>query len=164
MSPGAWFWCSPAPPPSEYGLRRAVRAADPQPGRPGAQRWPMRNTRKHRCRTSRLKTRSPAPRQVKSRRRLPRRSHPSAWTLLKRVPLVLARLVLELVPVLGIVVVGHLIAGSSLGGQTVSRLIILAVVDAYAICIALLCVARMLLSPEEAPAAAVSSADAPPPT
>jgi small-conductance mechanosensitive channel len=72
---------------------------------------------------------------------------PSAWTLLKRVPLVVARLLLELVPVLGIGLVGHLIAGSSLGGQTVSRLIILAVVDAYAICAALFCVVRMLLSP-----------------
>jgi small-conductance mechanosensitive channel len=79
----------------------------------------------------------------------PRRSHPSAWTLLKRVPLVLARLALEMVPVLGIVVIGHLIVGSSFGGQTVSRLILLAIVDSYAICTALLCVARMLLSPEE---------------
>ncbi len=77
-----------------------------------------------------------------------RRNRPSAWTLLRRVPLVLARLLLELVPVAGIVVIGHLIAGSSLGGQTISRLIILAVVDAYAVCSAMLCVARMLLSPE----------------
>ena len=77
-----------------------------------------------------------------------KRGHPSAWTLLRRVPIVLARLSLELVPVLGIVLVGHLIAGSALGGQTISRLIILAVVDAYAVCAALLCVARMLLSPE----------------
>ncbi len=79
---------------------------------------------------------------------VPRRLRPSAWTLLKRVPLVLARLVLELIPVLGIVLVGHLIAGSSLGGQTIDRLIILAIVDAYAISVALLCLARMLLSPE----------------
>ena len=78
---------------------------------------------------------------------LPQRTKPSAWTLLKRVPLVIARLLMELVPVLGIVLIGHLIAASSLGGQTVSRLIILAVIDAYAICIALLCVVRMLLSP-----------------
>jgi small-conductance mechanosensitive channel len=76
------------------------------------------------------------------------RSRPSAWTLLKRVPVVLARLALELIPVFGIVLVGHLLVGSSLGGQTVSRLIILAVVDSYAICFALLCLARMLLSPE----------------
>ena len=78
----------------------------------------------------------------------PQRHRPSAWTLLKRVPLVFARLILELVPVLGIVVIGHLIAASSLGGQTISRLIMLAVVGAYAACTALLCVARMLLSPE----------------
>ena len=64
---------------------------------------------------------------------MPRRPRLSAWTLLKRVPLVLARLALELVPVLGIVLAGHLFAGSSLGGQTISRLIILAVVDSYAI-------------------------------
>jgi small-conductance mechanosensitive channel len=79
---------------------------------------------------------------------VPQRSRPSAWTLLKRVPVVLARLILELVPVLGIVLIGHLIAASSLGGQTISRLIILAVVGAYAACSALLCVARMLLSPD----------------
>ena len=44
----------------------------------------------------------------------------------------------------------HLIAGSNLGGQSVSRLVILAVIDAYAACAALLCVARMLLSPRTA--------------
>jgi small-conductance mechanosensitive channel len=80
------------------------------------------------------------------------RRKPSAWTFLRRVPLVLARLVLELIPVLGIGLIGHLVAGSSIGGQgggqTVSRLIILAVIDAYAISAALLCVARMVLSPE----------------
>jgi small-conductance mechanosensitive channel len=77
----------------------------------------------------------------------PKRPRLAAWVLLRRVPLVLARLVLELVPVLGIVVVGHLIAGSSLGGGTVSQLIILAVIDSYAICMTALSVARMLLSP-----------------
>ena len=78
---------------------------------------------------------------------LPPRLRPSAWTLLKRVPLVLARLALELVPVLGILVAGHLIAASSLGGQTTSQLILLAVVDAYAACAGVLCLVRMLLSP-----------------
>jgi len=75
------------------------------------------------------------------------RLRPSAWALLRRVPLVLVRLILELIPVLGLALAGHVIAGSSLGGQTISQLIILAVVDAYALCIAILCVARMLLSP-----------------
>jgi small-conductance mechanosensitive channel len=78
---------------------------------------------------------------------IPRRPGPSPWNLLKRVPVVIARLVLELLPVLGIALVGHMIAASSLGGQTGSRLIILAVVDSYVVCAALLCVARMLLSP-----------------
>ncbi|HEY4173508.1 MAG TPA: hypothetical protein VGM42_10815, partial [Rhodopila sp.] len=78
---------------------------------------------------------------------LPPRRAPSAWNLLKRVPLVIARLLLELVPVLGIVLVGHLIAGSALGGHAGSRLIILAVVDSYAACAAMLCLVRMLLSP-----------------
>jgi small-conductance mechanosensitive channel len=78
---------------------------------------------------------------MRRRRRLP------AWVLLRRVPLVLARLVLDLVPVLGFVLAGHLVAGSPIGGDQHSRLVILAVVDAYALCVALLAVARMLLSP-----------------
>lgn len=79
------------------------------------------------------------------------RPRPSPWTFLRRVPLVLARLVLELVPVLGILATGHLVAGSSIGGpggsQTISRLVILAVIDAYALSAAILSVARMVLSP-----------------
>ena len=75
------------------------------------------------------------------------RRRPSPWLLLRRVPLVLARLMLELVPVLGVTVTAHVIAGSSLGGAITSRLIILAVVDAYAICTAALCLSRMMLSP-----------------
>jgi small-conductance mechanosensitive channel len=75
------------------------------------------------------------------------RRRPSAWILLRRVPLVLARLGLELVPVLGLALAGHLIAGSWVGGSSNSRLVILAVIDAYAVCIAVLSLARMLLSP-----------------
>ncbi len=71
----------------------------------------------------------------------------SPWVLLRRVPLVLARLVLDLVPVAGFALTGHLVTGSAIGGQTNSQLVMLAVVDAYAFCTALLCVARMLLSP-----------------
>ena len=80
----------------------------------------------------------------------PLRRRPSAWTQLRRIPLVLARLVLELIPVFGFALAGHLIAGSSLGGQTISRLVLLAVVDAYAVCMAVLCIARMMLSPSTA--------------
>jgi small-conductance mechanosensitive channel len=79
--------------------------------------------------------------------RAPHRPKLSAWTLLRRVPLVLARLGLELVPVVGLALVGHLLTASAIGGQVADHLIILAVIDAYAACAALLCVVRMLLSP-----------------
>ncbi len=75
------------------------------------------------------------------------RPRPSAWVFLRRVPLVLGRLLLEIIPVLAIVAAGHLFAASGLGGQTVSRLIILAVIDSYAVSKAILSVTRMLLSP-----------------
>ena len=76
----------------------------------------------------------------------PRRGIP-ARALLRRVPVVLARLLLDLVPVLGFVLAGHLVAASAIGGQASNRLVMLAVVDAYALCNALLAVAHMLLSP-----------------
>jgi moderate conductance mechanosensitive channel len=79
--------------------------------------------------------------RMRRRRRLP------AGVLLRRVPLVLARLVLDLVPVVGFALAGHLVAGSPIGDESSRRLVILAVVDAYATCIALLSVASMLLSP-----------------
>jgi small-conductance mechanosensitive channel len=79
----------------------------------------------------------------------PPRRRPSALTYLRRVPLALARFLLDLVPVLGIALIGHTLAGSDLGGPSVSRLIILAVTDAYAACAALLALARMLLSPRQ---------------
>ncbi len=77
----------------------------------------------------------------------PRRRITAALVLLRRLPLVGARLMLELLPVLGFVTVGHLIAATSLGGDSVPRLVILAVVDATASCGALLATARMMLSP-----------------
>ncbi len=76
-----------------------------------------------------------------------RRRQLSAWVLLRRLPLVLARLVLDLIPVVGFALAGHLVAASDIGGPPSSRLVMLAVVDAYALCAALLCIARMLLSP-----------------
>jgi small-conductance mechanosensitive channel len=77
----------------------------------------------------------------------PMRRRLAARVLLRRVPLVLARLALDLIPVVGFALAGHLVAGSSIGGPSTSQLVIIAVVDAYALCAALLGVARMLLSP-----------------
>ena len=118
----------------EYGLRRAMR----RPIRSLESLAPaVRLEGLHRAAGGPKRTTMPlpVPRRGRSRRRCRAGAGPSAWNLLKRVPLVLARLLLELVPVLGIVLAGHLFAGSGLGGQTVSRLIILAVVDSYAVCV-----------------------------
>jgi small-conductance mechanosensitive channel len=73
----------------------------------------------------------------------------AALTLLRRMPLVLARCVLELLPVLAFLTVGHLLAATSLGGQDPPRLVLLAVVDAYALCAAILSVARIMFSPRQ---------------
>jgi small-conductance mechanosensitive channel len=74
----------------------------------------------------------------------------TAWSLLRRIPLALARLALDLIPVLGFVVASHLIIASRLGGTELVRLVLLALVNAYAICRALLCVARAVFSPSRA--------------
>ena len=71
----------------------------------------------------------------------------SAWALLRRLPLVLARLVLDLVPVAGFALAGHVVAATAIGDQDGIRVILLAVVDAYVACAAVLCFVRMLLSP-----------------
>ena len=59
------------------------------------------------------------------------------------------RLFLELLPVLGFLTVTHLLAATPLGGRRLPSLVLLAVIDAYALCSALLCVARMMFSPKE---------------
>jgi len=74
----------------------------------------------------------------------------SNWTQLRRIPLALIRLLLDLIPALGFLLLGHLLTGSALGGQAINRLVLLAVVDAYVVCIVLLSVARVLLSPVRA--------------
>ena len=79
----------------------------------------------------------------------PLRRRLAAITLLRRVPLVLARLFLELLPVLGFLAVTHLLAATPLGGRRLPSLVLLAVIDAYALCSALLCGGRMMFSPRE---------------
>ena len=79
----------------------------------------------------------------------PVRRRIAALTLLRRVPLVLGRLVLELLPILAFLLVGHAVVVSAIGGEDVTRFILLAVIDAYAISAAIVCVARMMLSPRQ---------------
>ena len=84
----------------------------------------------------------------------------TAWTLLRRLPLALARLVLDLLPVLGFAIASHLVVGSRFGGTELVRLVLLALVNAYAICRALLCVGGMMLSPDTARLRLVPLSDA----
>lgn len=78
-----------------------------------------------------------------------RGSGPSASIMLHRLPLVLARLMLDLVPIIGFGLVGHVAAVSGLGGSQSGRLVLIAVIDAYVVCAACLAVARMAFSPGE---------------
>jgi small-conductance mechanosensitive channel len=71
-----------------------------------------------------------------------------AVTLLGRLPLVLQRGLLELLPVFAFLAVGHLVVATAIGGEDQSREVLLAVIDAYALCVAIPSVARALFSPE----------------
>jgi small-conductance mechanosensitive channel len=66
----------------------------------------------------------------------------------QRVGLGLLRFGLRMVPVLGLLIVGHTVAASDLGGPPGTRLIILAVLEAIAACQTLLAVMTLLFTPD----------------
>jgi len=70
-----------------------------------------------------------------------------AWQLLVRLPFVLGRLALELLPVLVFVGVATMWLGTEIGRLATTRLVILAVVNAYALSRGLICVVRALAGP-----------------
>jgi moderate conductance mechanosensitive channel len=70
-----------------------------------------------------------------------------AWRSLVILPFVLGRLALELVPVLVFVGVATLLLGTELGDPATTRLVILAVVNAYALSRGMICVVRVLVGP-----------------
>lgn len=70
-----------------------------------------------------------------------------AWQLLLRLPLVLGRLALELLPVLVFIGVATALLGTDIGDIPTTRLVILAVVNAYALSRGLICVVRALAAP-----------------
>lgn len=72
-----------------------------------------------------------------------------AWRRLVRLPFALARLVLDLLPVAAFAAVGNLLLGATIDTSTTTRLIIVAVVNAYALCRVIMCVTRMIVSPGE---------------
>ncbi|MGL9621138.1 mechanosensitive ion channel [Bradyrhizobium sp. U531] len=85
---------------------------------------------------------TPAPELHKRRHSLAR-----AWQVMLRLPLVLGRLVLELLPVVVFVGVATALLGTEVGQPTTVRLVILAVVNAYASSRGLICAVRALAGP-----------------
>ena len=70
-----------------------------------------------------------------------------AWQSLVRLPFVLGRLALEMLPVLTFVGVATMLLGTGIGDLATTRLVILAVVNAYALSRGLICVVRALAGP-----------------
>src|SRR3982075_2076697 len=70
-----------------------------------------------------------------------------AWQSLVRLPFVLGRVALELLPVLVFVGVATMLLGTQIGDLATTRLVILAVVNAYALSRGLICVVRALAGP-----------------
>ncbi|QOZ78897.1 small-conductance mechanosensitive channel [Bradyrhizobium sp. CCBAU 53351] len=85
---------------------------------------------------------TPAPELHKRRHSLAR-----VWQIMQRLPFVFGRLVLELLPVLLFVGVATALLGTEIGQPTTVRLVILAVVNAYAFSRGLICVFRALAGP-----------------
>jgi len=85
---------------------------------------------------------TPAPELSKRRHSLAR-----AWQIMLRLPFVLGRFVLELLPILVFVGVATALIGTELGEPTTVRLVILAVVNAYAFSRGLICLVRTLAGP-----------------
>ncbi len=76
------------------------------------------------------------------------RRRPSALLLLRRLPYVLGRFALDLLPLLAVAAVGYALLGTPLGVPETARLVILAVLDAYVLTRFIVTVTRVLLSPE----------------
>ena len=70
-----------------------------------------------------------------------------AWQSLIRLPFVLGRLLLELLPVLVFIGVATMLLGTEIGDLPTARLVILAVVNAYALSRVMICVVRALAGP-----------------
>ncbi|MBB4369589.1 small-conductance mechanosensitive channel [Bradyrhizobium sp. cir1] len=85
---------------------------------------------------------TPAPELQKHRHSLAR-----VWQLLLRLPFVVGRLVLELLPVFIFVGLATALLGTEIGEPATVRLVILAVVNAYAFSRGLICVVRALAGP-----------------
>jgi moderate conductance mechanosensitive channel len=70
-----------------------------------------------------------------------------AWHLLVRLPFVVARLALELLPVVTFAAVGNFLLATQLGSEATPRVVTLAIVNAYVLCRWIMCVTHALISP-----------------
>jgi moderate conductance mechanosensitive channel len=75
------------------------------------------------------------------------RSLAYAYQLMLRLPFVLARLALELAPVIAFAAVGNMLLATEIGSALRPRIIILAIVNAYVLCRCVICTTRALVSP-----------------
>jgi small-conductance mechanosensitive channel len=82
-------------------------------------------------------------------RHLPHSSNGDSVRLLRLLPYALVRLLLDLVPVAVFAAIGNLLVGVLPGIDEKTRLVVIAIVNAYAACRAAMCVARLLLSPSD---------------
>jgi moderate conductance mechanosensitive channel len=82
-------------------------------------------------------------------RHLPRGSNGDSVRLLRLLPCALIRLLLDLVPVAVFAAAGNLLIGVLPGIEPKTRLVVIAVVNAYAACRAAMCVARLLVCPSD---------------
>jgi small-conductance mechanosensitive channel len=76
------------------------------------------------------------------------RSRTRAVRTVRRLPLMLARMGLDLLPILAMAAVGYGLLGSPLGEQTTSKLVILALLNAYVLCRVVTVITRAILSPD----------------
>ena len=79
--------------------------------------------------------------------------------LLQRLPLAVARLLLDFIPMVVFAAAGHVLLGTPLGTPVATRLVILALVNAYVICRLIMCITRMLVLPGGQPFRLLELAD-----
>jgi small-conductance mechanosensitive channel len=80
----------------------------------------------------------------------PRRRHVSlmiALQIVLRLPFILARLIIDLMPVTAFAVTGYLLLATELGSNATGRVVILAMLNAYVLYKVILCVIAALVSP-----------------
>ncbi len=72
-----------------------------------------------------------------------------AFQLVLRLPFVLLRLILDLLPVASFAAIGYLLLATELGSNATARMVILAIINAYVLCRGMLCAIAALVSPTQ---------------